>query len=67
MKQEIYYPSIGVTHTYIGMTADEVDAIRDETEEEIRRRYGIGWDKGYKVIYDDTSPTMMEIDKEIKL
>lgn len=65
MMIKIEYPSIGITQTYIGMTADEVDAICDETENGMQRRYGIGWDKGYNVLYDDTSTTMMEMSNKI--
>ena len=54
MKKVVYYPSIDVTHTYISTTAEGVESIEMETEDDIERSYGIGWNDGRKVLYDDT-------------
>ena len=66
MKLVIEYPVFECTQTYIGATPEEIDIIRDETEEHMRTKYGIGWDAGMKVILDETSPIQMEIEKEIE-
>lgn len=56
MKKTISYPVFGITHTYIGMNAEEIDNIQYETEQDMRMRYGIGWNSGAEIIYDETCP-----------
>ena len=56
MKQVVYYPAFDVEQTYIGATAEEIDNIRDEVEEDMHMRYGVGWNSGIEIRYDETCP-----------
>ena len=56
MKKIVYYPAFDVEQTYIGATAEEIDNIQYETEQDMRMRYGIGWDSGVETRYDETCP-----------
>ena len=56
MKKIVFYPAFEITQTYIGANAEEIDNIQYETEQDLRLRYGIGWNNGIETLYDETCP-----------
>ena len=60
MKKIVKYPVFDVEQTYIGTTAEEIDNIQYETEQDMCQRYGIGWDDGVEIILDETMPYLNE-------